>query len=292
MKKFVLIYNPVSGKAAFKSRLDSILEAFQQRDCMLIIYRTKKDNSGLADFIREAAPDGLLAAGGDGTLHEVVNILMREKIQLPVAILPSGTSNDFATYLGVDENLEAYFDHIAAGRTRRVDLGLVDSEYFVNVASAGMVTSIAHEVDVRLKNVMGKLAYYLRGLSTLPQFHPLELSIQADGDQVFDGKAFLFVIVNSGVVGSFKNAAVAAKVDDGKLDMLIVKYCSMPEVVALTAEILSGRDISHQKNILYLQASSFEVSAAEDIESDLDGELGPKLPLTVQTVSRAIEMYY
>ena len=77
MKKFVLIYNPVSGKAAFKSRLDNILEAFQQRDCMLIIYRTKKDNSGLGDFIREADPDGLLAAGGDGTLHEVVNLLMR-----------------------------------------------------------------------------------------------------------------------------------------------------------------------------------------------------------------------
>ena len=156
MKKFVLIYNPVSGKAAFKSRLDNILEAFQQRDCMLIIYRTKKDNSGLGDFIREADPDGLLAAGGDGTLHEVVNLLMREHIELPVAILPSGTSNDFATYLGVDADQEAYFDHIAAGRTRKVDLGLVGSEYFVNVASAGMVTSIAHEVDVRLKNVMAR----------------------------------------------------------------------------------------------------------------------------------------
>jgi YegS/Rv2252/BmrU family lipid kinase len=292
MKKFVLIYNPVSGKAAFKSRLDNILEAFQQRDCMLIIYRTKKDNSGLGDFIREADPDGLLAAGGDGTLHEVVNLLMREHIELPVAILPSGTSNDFATYLGVDADQEAYFDHIAAGRTRKVDLGLVGSEYFVNVASAGMVTSIAHEVDVRLKNVMGKMAYYLRGLSTLPQFHPLELSIQADGEQVFDGRAFLFVIVNSGVVGSFKNAAVAAKVDDGKLDMLIVKYCSMPEIMALTAEILAGRDISRQKNVVYIQASSFAVSAAEDIESDLDGELGPKLPLTVETVYKAIDMYY
>ena len=292
MKKFVLIYNPVSGKAAFKSRLDNILEAFQQRDCMLIIYRTKKDNSGLGDFIREADPDGLLAAGGDGTLHEVVNLLMREHIELPVAILPSGTSNDFATSLGVDADQEAYFDHIAAGRTRKVDLGLVGSEYFVNVASAGMVTSIAHEVDVRLKNVMGKMAYYLRGLSTLPQFHPLELSIQADGEQVFDGRAFLFVIVNSGVVGSFKNAAVAAKVDDGKLDMLIVKYCSMPEIMALTAEILAGRDISRQKNVVYIQASSFAVSAAEDIESDLDGELGPKLPLTVETVYKAIDMYY
>ena len=292
MKKFVLIYNPVSGKAAFKSRLDNILEAFQQRDCMLIIYRTKKDNSGLGDFIREADPDGLLAAGGDGTLHEVVNLLMREHIELPVAILPSGTSNDFATYLGVDADQEAYFDHIAAGRTRKVDLGLVGSEYFVNVASAGMLTSIAHEVDPKMKNSFGKMAYYLRGLSTLPQFHPLELSIQADGEQVFDGRAFLFVIVNSGVVGSFKNAAVAAKVDDGKLDMLIVKYCSMPEIMALTAEILAGRDISRQKNVVYIQASSFAVSAAEDIESDLDGELGPKLPLTVETVYKAIDMYY
>lgn len=146
MKKFVLIYNPVSGKAKwFKSRLDNILEAFQRWDCMLIIYRTKKDNSGLGIYPRSGTGMGRWRPGGDGTPHEVVNLLMREHIELPVAILPSGTSNDFATYLGVDADQEAYFDHIAAGRTRKVDLGLVGSEYFVNVASAGMVTSIAHE---------------------------------------------------------------------------------------------------------------------------------------------------
>ena len=293
MKKLVLFYNPVSGHAAFKNKLDWIVEAFQRRGILLMLYRTKKEgNDDFATFVRDVEPDGILAAGGDGTVHECVNILMKHQVDLPMGIIGSGTSNDFATYLGVDADQEAYFDHIAAGRTRKVDLGLVGSEYFVNVASAGMVTSIAHEVDVRLKNVMGKMAYYLRGLSTLPQFHPLELSIQADGEQVFDGRAFLFVIVNSGVVGSFKNAAVAAKVDDGKLDMLIVKYCSMPEIMALTAEILAGRDISRQKNVVYIQASSFAVSAAEDIESDLDGELGPKLPLTVETVYKAIDMYY
>ena len=75
-----------------------------------------------------------------------------------------------------------------------VDLGKVGDEYFINVVSAGMVTSIAHEVDTRLKNTFGKLAYYVQGLKTLPQFKALDMVIKADGEEIRE-KAFLFLIV-------------------------------------------------------------------------------------------------
>lgn len=291
MKKIILIYNPVSGKAVFKNRLDEIIDSFQRNGCVLIPYRTTPTNDGLADFIREMQPDGLIAAGGDGTLHEVVNLVVKEKLNLPVGIIGSGTSNDFATYLQLDKlSMDEYAAHIADGVVRHVDLGKIGEDYFINVASAGMATSIAHEVDVRLKNAIGKLAYYLHGISTIPQFRPMNLHVKTS-EESFDTKAFLFLVVNSSVVASFKGVAKDAAVDDGKLDLLIVKYCNMASLVTMTTELMSGKGISNQSNIMHIQSDHFEISADEDMDSDLDGELGPKLPLVLDTVPNAIEIF-
>lgn len=288
MKKIVLVYNPVSGKARFKRRLDNIIGKLQRRDCMVIPYRTTPENENLAEFIRQAAPEGIIAAGGDGTVHEVVNLVMHEGLDLPVGIIGSGTSNDFATYLRLDT--EDYFDRIADGKIMEVDLGKVEDEYFINVASAGMVTSIAHEVDVKLKNTFGKLAYYVQGLKTLPQFKALDMVIRTEAEEIRE-KAFLFLIVNSSVVASFKNAARQASVQDGKLDLLLVKQCGIGELMTLTAELLAGKDVSGCKEVVYRQAASFEVSCDTELVSDLDGELGPRLPLKIETIPRALKLF-
>ncbi len=290
MKKLVLVYNPVSGHATFKKKLDMILAKFQQRDCMLTVYRTKLDNSILPDFIREAGAEGIVAAGGDGTLHEMANILIRNDIHLPLAILGSGTSNDFASYLGLTEDLDSYIDKIAAGSTRWVDLGKCGTEYFVNVASAGMLTSIAHEVEPKLKNSFGKMAYYLHSLGEIPHFRSIPLEIEADG-QLMQERAFFFLVANSGTVAGFRNAIAPASLEDGKLDLLLVRQCSIPEFMTLAAELVAGRSILEKKNVLYLQAAALRVSTKEELGSDLDGELGPDLPLTITAVPRALEMY-
>lgn len=288
MKKIVLVYNPVSGKAKFKRSLDKIIGRLQRRGCMVIPYRTTPENADLPEFIRQAAPEGIIAAGGDGTLHEVVNLVMRHGFNLPVGIIGSGTSNDFATYLRLDT--EDYFDRIAAGEVMEVDLGRVGDEYFINVVSAGMVTSIAHEVDVKLKNTFGKLAYYVQGLKTLPQFRALDMVIKTEEEEIRE-RAFLFLIVNSSVVASFKNAARLASVQDGRLDLLLVKQCSVPELMTLTAELLAGRDVSGRREVVYRQAASFEVSCDTELVSDLDGERGPKLPLRIETIPRALQLF-
>ena len=184
MREFILFYNPVSGHAAFKKKLDWMIDAFQKRNMILIPYRTQKDgNQDFIEFVREIQPEGLVAAGGDGTVHEMVNMMMHHDLNLPLAIVGSGTSNDFATYLHINEDMERYFDRIAAGTTRRIDLGRVGKTYFINVASAGSMTSIAHEVDARLKNAMGKMAYYLKGIGEIPKFHSFLLNVIADGKE-------------------------------------------------------------------------------------------------------------
>ena len=292
MKRLLLAYNPVSGNALFKSRLDGIIEEFQKRDVLLSFYRTRKgNNDAMTDFIRASGAEGVIAAGGDGTLHGVVNLLMKTGIDLPVGMIGSGTSNDFATYLHVNENLEDYFDRIAKGQTRRVDLGRVGETYFVNVASAGVLTSIAHEVDAKLKNALGKLAYYLRGIGEIPKFRSFPLSLTADGEET-KLDAFLFIVLNSSVVGSMKNVAKDAVVDDGKLDFLAVKKCSPARLMKLTADLIAGKSVIGQEAVLHVQAKKFSVSVPDgSLVSDLDGELGPMLPLEIETIPNAIEVY-
>lgn len=290
MKKILLAYNPVSGHAAFKNRLDSVIEQCQRRGIFLSVYRTcADDNSSFAECVKLSGAEGVIAAGGDGTLHAVINWLKRNAIDLPVGVIGSGTSNDFAANLQLDE--EKVIDAVAEGRTRPVDLGLVNgAEYFINVASAGVFTSIAHEVDSRLKNFLGKSAYYLRGLSELKNFRTVPLEIVADG-QKFSIDAFLFLVLNSSCVAGFKKIADTAQIDDGKLDLLALKKCSVSNLVTLAKKILAGESIQGDDNILSLQAAQIEISSSVELTSDLDGEVGSSLPLKIETLRHSIGVF-
>lgn len=287
----MLFYNPVSGHAAFKNKLDWIVEAFQRRGILVVFYRTRREgNEKFIPFVREVNPDGLLVAGGDGTVHEIVNLMMKGSLDLPLGIIGSGTSNDFATYLGVNTDLEAYLDTIASGRTRRVDLGLMDGTYFINVASGGAMACIAHEVNARIKNSLGKMAYYLKGIGELPKFRYFPLKIEADGAH-YELETFLFVIINSPVVGSMKNVANGVAVDDGKLDLLSIGKCSIPKLMSITADLIAGKPVSEREDVLHVQAKHFHIESGIPVESDIDGECGPMLPLTIETVPRAVAIY-
>ena len=287
----MLFYNPVSGHAAFKNKLDWIVEAFQRRGILVVFYRTRREgNEAFIPFVREVNPDGLLVAGGDGTVHEIVNLMMKGSLDLPLGIIGSGTSNDFATYLGVNTDLEAYLDTIASGRTRRVDLGLMDGTYFINVASGGAMACIAHEVNARIKNSLGKMAYYLKGIGELPKFRYFPLKIEADGAH-YELETFLFVIINSPVVGSMKNVANGVAVDDGKLDLLSIGKCSIPKLMSITADLIAGKPVSEREDVLHVQAKHFRIESGIPVESDIDGECGPMLPLTIETVPRAVAIY-
>lgn len=292
MKKLILVYNPVSGDALFKYKLDNIFAQFLENDCIIIPYRTRKDNEkSFIDFLHSVDVEGIVISGGDGTVHEIINLMIRHDVNLPIGIIASGTSNDFASFLGINEDIDAYIRAIARGKVMPIDIGQIGEKYFINVASAGVLTSVAHKVDAGLKNAIGKMAYYLRGLGEIPSFRALDLTIRAD-NEVLREKVFLFVIINSGTVGSMKNLATNAKINDGKLDMIIVKQCSIPELMALTVELLAGNDITKRNNVTYLQAANIKIESTEMVESDLDGELGPKLPLEIKTLQGKLNLFY
>ena len=292
MKKILMVYNPVSGSAIFKKKLDAVIESLQRRKILPVIYRTRAENSSeeFSECVKNSDVQGILAAGGDGTLHRVINWMKKFDVNLPVGIIGSGTSNDFATHLKIFD-IERYFDAIAENKTRPIDLGLVEGgEFFINVASAGVFTSIAHEVDSRQKNALGKIAYYLRGIGELPKFKTVELKIKAD-EKIFNLDAFLFLVLNSPAVAGMKKITDVAKIDDGKLDLLVLKKCSPRKLFNLTQKLLAGKCVNSDPNIFYLQAKTLEINSSTNLISDLDGEIGGILPIKIQTVSHAIDFF-
>ena len=290
MKKILLVYNPVSGHAAFKNKLDAVIENFQRRGIFLSVYRTQaEDNSAFVDCVKIFQPEGIIAAGGDGTLHAVINWLKKNSLDLPVGVIGSGTSNDFAAHLNLND--EKIFDAVAEKKIRPVDLGVVNgAEFFINVASAGIFTSIAHEVNSRLKNFLGKSAYYLRGLGELKNFKTVPLEIFVDGKK-FSVDAFLFLVLNSPSVAGFKKISDTAKIDDGKLDLLALKKCSAAALINLAKKILAGESIQADENIFSVQAKTFEIKSSAELTSDLDGEVGNVLPLKIETLRHAIKFF-
>jgi diacylglycerol kinase (ATP) len=291
MRKFILVYNPIAGDASFKFKLDYVIEAFQKKGCIIIPLRVSNELES-EDFVtlaRELTVDGIIVSGGDGTIHEVINNMLEQEIDLPLGIIPSGTSNDFAAYLQLDKNIETCVDIITEGKSKAFDVGKVNDKYFFNVASAGLMASVAHNADSVLKNTLGKIAYYLKGLGELPNFKALKMRIVAD-QQVIEEEIFLFLVMNSGTVGGFPNLVPNARIDDGKLDLLIVNKCNLPELMGLFISFLKGIHCN-SKYVTCLQAENIYIECLEEVESDLDGELGPQLPLTIKIIPNKIRVF-
>jgi YegS/Rv2252/BmrU family lipid kinase len=180
--KVALFYNPVAGMGKFKYKLDDVIK-YLQSSGLEVIPRRIENNEKIKELTTRMDPaeyHTIVAAGGDGTIHGVVNAMMHSGFDAPLAIFPEGTCNDVARYMNIPGRVKDYCRIITDGKLTGIDLGKVNEEYIINVASAGFLTDTAHEVNHHLKNALGKVAYYLKVLEKLPQMRPLSLRLMVD----------------------------------------------------------------------------------------------------------------
>lgn len=293
----LVIVNPNSGRRIIQRNLERILgKLAYEQDCSTIkVVRT----TGAGDAWKAAAAatqeqyDLILGCGGDGTLNEIVNGLMTGGSGLPLAMLPAGTVNDFGHHLKLPTEPQAFCDMIAAQSIRQVDLGRANGHFFVNVAAFGMFTDVAYKTKSRDKSILGKLAYYLQGVRDVPEqlFSTMQLEIECEGE-LSQHEALVCIIANSTSVGGARNVISKARVDDGKLDLLMV---TKPEPLTLDGifeSIAAGEFIKigavHHKQLTQVR---FSVLDDQQINLDLDGEYRGSLPLTVEVVPHALNLY-
>ena len=286
MGKTLIVHNPAAGPLKIPGTLDYIQDYLRKRNLQATLLSTPFPREALYRRLQEGA-DRVLVAGGDGTLNMVVNYLMDWPEPPPLGVLPLGTANDFARGLGI-ESVAAGLEKAFAGDIIHVDVGSLFGRHFINVAAGGFLCEVAHGTDRRLKKTLGRLAYYLKGLVELSAVEPAEVQVKVDGREVFAGKIFLFLILNSPRAGNFPRLAPHASPDDGKMDLLIIKECPPPELMGVLLKVLSGRHIQ-DPNILYRKGEAFHMAGPREMVTDLDGEEGPSLPWQVEILPRRLK---
>lgn len=288
MKKVRFIYNPYSGENVILNELDQVMKLHQEKGYQVVPYRIKKDvDTAQALDIIDEDYKYILIAGGDGTVDTVVNAMMARNINLPIAILPVGTANDFGKFIDMPQDVKEACKRILSSEPKPVDIGKINDKYFINVASSGLFTDISQKTDVNLKNTIGKLAYYLKGIEEIPNFRKLKVKLKSK-EVEYDGEMYLILVFNGQTAGNLK-LATQADIQDGLLDVIMIKAVQVFEILPLFIKILKGEHLDSDK-VIYFKTDDIVIETDEDIVVDIDGERGPDFPIRIQCIKGGIQV--
>ncbi|MGV3487242.1 MAG: diacylglycerol kinase [Tuberibacillus sp.] len=290
MKRARLIYNPTSGREQIKRNIPYILDRLERAGYEASCHATTGpgDATAAARAAVERKFDLVIAAGGDGTINEVVNGLAERPYRPKLGIIPMGTTNDFARAIGIAKDIKKACDVLVEGYHIPLDIGKVNDQYFIYISGGGKLTEISYEVPSRMKTMIGQLAYYLKGIEKLPSIRPAKVKIEYDG-KLFEGEIMLFFIANTNSVAGFERLAPEASLSDGMFDLLILKKVNLAEFIRLARLAIKGEHINDDK-VLYAKASHVKVETDDKMQLNLDGEFGGLTPATYNNLRHHIEL--
>ncbi|WP_286033835.1 YegS/Rv2252/BmrU family lipid kinase [Fusobacterium necrogenes] len=292
MKKVKFIYNPFSGEGIIVKNLDIIINKYQTKGFTIIPFRISNEQNLKEAFLDiDNSYHHILVAGGDGTINQIINLIKHNNIDIPLALLPAGTANDFAKYIGMSSNIEESCNKILSGKVKKIDLGKANDKYFINVFSFGLFTDISQKTPTQLKNNLGKLAYYLNGIKELPSFRKLDIKVISD-EFFYEGNALIFFTFNGRTAGNI-NISYKSEINDGLLDIIIVKGDNIRSTILSLLEFLRSEHLEKPKDIIHFKSSDFIVEYSDfKLNSDIDGEIGPISPIHVTCVKNGLKIIY
>ena len=274
MTRLLLIINPKSGKGTIRSNLLEITDVFIKEGYDVTIYISQKVRDA-REKVKKAARyyDLVICSGGDGTMDEVVEGMMRRKKKLPLGYIPSGTVNDFARSLKIPRNMAHAAEVAVHGNDFICDVGSFNGSHFVYIAAFGIFTDVAYSTSQDVKNVLGNMAYLLEGvkrLTNIPSYHVRLKSAEYEGE----GDFIFGMVTNSRSVGGFKNIIGRhVRFDDGVFEVTFVRTPKTPLEVQeiLAAIVLKEMD---SKYMVSFCTANLEIFAEQLIPWTLDGEYG------------------
>lgn len=282
MKKVKLIYNPFSGGGKILKNLDDIFEVYQSHGYVVDIFRISFncDCEALLSNIEEY--NHFLISGGDGTVNQVVNIIKKANKNIPIGILPGGTSNDFAAFLKMPLNLKEACKRIMHSKVQNLDIGKINDKYFINVASAGIFSDISQNTSLTWKKRLGKIAYYLKGIEEIAKVKKIKMNIKTDEFEIEE--EVIAILVFNGKSAGLIELARKSEINDGFLHVLLIKPGNILDIINILKNIILNNELHEGVNgINHFKTSGLrlEIIEGHDLISDLDGERGPKFPLEI-----------
>ena len=231
----------------------------------------------LRDYVRQSIKNGaerIIAGGGDGTLNAVVNAMMKQDKSrgASLGILPLGTANDFARGAGIDSNdLGGALLLACTGKPTKVDVGRMNGQHFINVASAGFGAEVTASTPQDMKKSLGGAAYSIMGFVKAFHLEPYEGRLVLPDGTAEEGSMLVMAVGNSRFAGGGYNVAPQASLTDGLLDVAVLSGSRPTSMNRITAEL---RDPTNAQNehLLYRQLSKFRIESKKSLHVNLDGE--------------------
>ena len=280
MQEILVILNPAARSERAKKTWKKI-EKFS--GCTLRTTTAPGDARAAAERAVGEGFKTIVAAGGDGTVNDVVNGIAGADVAL--GILPVGTMNVFAAELGLPGDLDEAWAVIRAGRTRKIDLARANARYFVQLAGVGLDAQVVQETSWNFKKNFGPLSYVISAAQIAAR-KPPRLFVEADGVE----REGSFVLIGNGryyggPVAVFKDA----RIDDGKLDVLIFKNLGYLDIARYLGTIFMGKH-TRLSDVEYFQTKKAAVRSDEDVPVEVDGEVVAQLPVTFRISSRKLRV--
>jgi diacylglycerol kinase (ATP) len=278
-----LIVNPASGSdrgGVLLARINAALRTVV-RDLDITITTGPDEAMRAATRALEERCDALYVGGGDGTLNLVLRGLFAGgagPITMPIGVIPLGTGNDFAKALGLGADPEGALEALLALQVVDVDVGTLNDRPFVNTSAGGFVADVSQAVTEGLKDVAGKLAYLIGGARALLGSEAftarLTLPGKAGHHPGWAGPVDLemFAICNARFIGGGRPIAPDALIDDGLLDVFVVRRMPLFEFVGVLQTIAAGEHTDDER-VQHFRASAFDLEFDRVVRVNTDGEL-------------------
>jgi diacylglycerol kinase (ATP) len=295
--RILVVYNPSAGGGRARQLLPGIRRYLEERNIVaeFLLTQARGHATVLVEQHELTRFDAVVAAGGDGTLFEVLNGYLRNAAahKPPLGLIPNGTGNAFMKELGLGTtDWRKAIDIIALNRSRAIDVGRLQSQgrtwYFLNIVGMGFIADIA-QTAARLK-WLGNAAYTLAVLLQLPRLRAQRLSLVIDGQSV-EREGIFVEVANSRYTGTSFLIAPKARLDDGLLDVVLLKRVSRLGLLRLLRTVYDGSHIRHPQ-VEYLQARSISVTEAVPGRLVPDGELLGSSPAAFKCLPGAVRFLW
>lgn len=291
-KKVLVLINPNSGKKNSKESVLDALNVFSANNYQMEIYLSQKPMD-VTRYIEENGErfDVVAVFGGDGTLNEATNGLMKLKHKPVISYFPTGTMNDFGTNFGLTNDMKQCANIACAGHIESFDVGKMNSRYFNYVAGFGAFCNVSYETKQELKKQIGNLAYIIKAIHEIPNLHPYHVKMSLDG-KVFEKDLMFGLIINGNRVAGFEMVEQADNTfKDGLFDIILVEHTPNPlELYNYPLGVLHPE--LNMKYVERYQAKSIIIESQEKLAWTLDGEEGEEtLVARVENISQALQIY-
>jgi diacylglycerol kinase (ATP) len=299
-EKTIFLVNPASANGATRRRWPALArraaEAGLEGDALLS-ERPGQLGALARDAIREGATR-LVVVGGDGTVHEVADGLLRSGLgdSAELAVLPLGTGKDFARSLRIPSRLGDAIEVACHGRVRTIDAGRASyatdegeaQAYFANFAGAGISGGIARRANGTTKAFGGKVSFMWATLAVFSRWQPAEMTIEIDGEarQV---RLLEALAMNGDYTAGGMWVAPEARMDDGRFDIVLIGDFSKAEFATTFPKIYRGTHVSHAK-VEIVRARELRVDAPEPLPIVVDGEQPGTTPVRFELVPGALRV--